>query len=270
MKADISIIIVNYNTGDLLLGTLESIRRCLSCNYEVIVADNGSSDGSVEMCSGIWNDSRFTLIQTGENLGFAKANNIAAKRATGRILHFLNPDTALAEGMDSDYAEAMDHPDAVYINPLVNRDGSYENDRMPIPTVRDIFWWTVRRRKARFWYKGASVIISRENFDRIGHWSEDYFLYAEDLDLFYKIWMNGIPIKMLHTDIFHYGGGSSRNRWNTLERETVVQRSNRIFYRKFMPWYEYPAVKIYYLLHTAVKRPASLPVYIKAWINSGK
>lgn len=266
----VSIVIVNFNTGGLLRNCLESIRKNVSVPFEVIVSDNGSADGSMEMCGEYWEDRRFRKILNGSNLGFSRANNIGAACAEGKILHFLNPDTELSASISDDYAVALSAPDKVYVNTLYNLNGTVENSRKPITSVRDLFWWNVRRSKARYWYIGASVIISRDNYDRIGGWSEDYFLYSEDLDLFRKIWDCGIEIGLLPSGIFHLGGGSSGRIWNKLERETAVQKSFRIYFRKHSNKAEYIAVKLYFLLFTALKYPKDLPVYIKAWYYSGK
>lgn len=270
MTREVSIIIVNYNTGELLFNCLCSIDRFLSLDYEVIVADNASSDDSVSRCSAFRSNPRFVFIELDSNMGFAKANNIAAAAAAGRILHFLNPDTEIGEGMDGDYRTALGYPCTVFVNPLVNRDGSVENRPKPVPVLRDMFYWYVCRKKARIWYKGASVIMSREVFDRVGKWSEDYFMYAEDLDLFYSLHTLGISVRSLSSTIFHYGGGSSSGRWSDLEREVVVQRSARIFYNKYFSKYQYIAIKIYFVFHYLFKEPRRVPMDIRAWRLSGK
>lgn len=263
--SDISIIIVNYNTGKLLQRCLESIRASLAVDYEVIVADNASTDTSMALCEGFREDPRYIFLQLDSNLGFAKANNIAAAKASGKIFHFLNPDTEIREGMDEDYSLVLSHPDAVYVNPLLNRDGSVENRPKPIPLVRDMFFWYTDRKKARIWYKGASVIISAEDFNRVGRWSEDYFMYAEDLDLFYCISRLGIPVKSLSSVIYHYGGASSSSRWTDLQREVTVQKSNRLFYKKYFSDFQYIAIKLYFIFHYLVKDPKRVPTDIKAW-----
>ena len=89
----VSIIIVNYNTRELLRNCLASIRDNLTTDYETIVVDNASTDNSMALCEDFRQDRRFIFIRNEENLGFAKANNIGAAAASGRILHFLNPDT---------------------------------------------------------------------------------------------------------------------------------------------------------------------------------
>ena len=233
MLPKVSIIIVNYNTGKLLYNCLDSIRKYVNLDYEVFVADNKSDDDSVARCREFWENDAFVLLQMEKNIGFAKANNVAAVKATGKILHFLNPDTELSLGITQDYLQAMLHAESVYVNPLVNGNGSLENDRMPIPVLKNIKLWNAGSEDAEYWYKGASVIISAENFRRIGGWCEEYFLFAEDLDLFYRIMEQGIPVREAGSVIFHLGGGSTSSLWKSLDREIMVQKSNRIFFRKY-------------------------------------
>lgn len=263
-----SIIIVNYNTGRLLYNCLDSIRKYVHLDYEVFVVDNKSTDDSVARCREFWEDNAFVLLQMEKNLGFSKANNIAAAKATGRIFHFLNPDTELSLGITQDYLQAMLHTECVYVNPLVNRDGTLENGKMPIPVLDNIRLWNSGSDKAEYWYKGASVIISAENFRRIGGWCEDYFLFAEDLDLFYELWRNHIPICNARTRIFHFGGGSTSSQWSALRREIEVEKSNRIFFRRHFPLSEYVKSKVYYFFHHMAKRPGYVPRYLAAWLVS--
>ena len=270
MSRQVSIIIVNYNTGSLLYNCLESIRTHVSSDYEVIVVDNASTDGSMDRCASFADDSRFIFLPQSENYGFAKANNIGAAHSIGRMLHFLNPDTEVSAGMDDDYRQALAFPEKVYVNPLQNPDGSVENRPMPLPLIRDMFFWYARRSRARVWYRGASVIISRDNFLRAGRWSEDYFMYAEDLDFFYSLWLRNIEVCLTGSVIFHLGGGSSSRRWTSLEREVVVQRSTRKFYRKYFSNFQYVTIKIYFIFHYLLKNPRRVPQDIRAWMLSSK
>lgn len=266
MKTDVSIIIVNYNSGILLYNCLNSIyNRLPGLNYEVIVTDNASTDNSLQLCSRFREDPRFIFIESKENLGFAKGCNIGADAAHGNILHFLNPDTELQEGAQRDYMRVLENPHKIYVTPLLNRDGSLENGKMELPFPRDIFWWHISRNRARFWFKGASVIVSRENFHKVGKWSEDYFMYCEDLDLFWKFWKNGLEIELLDVPVFHYGGGCSSNVWSNIERETIVQKSFRKFFRIHSSGVQYFAVKLWYLIHNTIKHPSRAGFYIKAW-----
>ena len=96
IKMDVSIVIVNWNTRELLLDCLASVRQTTAgCRVEVIVVDNGSSDGSPQAVRKQF--PQVTLIENAENRGFAQANNQALTRATGRYLLLLNSDTRLTE-----------------------------------------------------------------------------------------------------------------------------------------------------------------------------
>ena len=268
MKPQISIIIVNYNSGELLYNCLSSIEKELEVNYEAVVVDNDSTDNSMALCGKFEGDSRFRFIRSAENLGFARGCNLGAERSKGEILHFLNPDTQLQRGADEDYRKVILNPDKIYVTPLINRDGSTENGKMAIPTLRDIFWWNISREKARFWCKGASVIVSRDNFEKVGRWCEEYFMYGEDTDLFYNFWRHNLKIEMLQVPVFHYGGGCSANTWSNMEREIIVQRSFRRFFRRHSNMLHYTAVKIYYIFHNLIKHPSKVPFDIKAWWKS--
>ena len=229
---EISIIIVNYNTKKLLYECLKSITEHISLEYEIIVIDNASKDNSIALCTDFQDKSNIKLIQNKDNLGFSKANNIGAKIAQGKVFHFLNPDTKFQTSMDDNYKQALNQKEYVYINKLLNADASMENVKKPIPCIRDLFYWNFNRKKSRYWCLGASIIISKENYTKIGGWCEDYFLYAEDTEFFYQLWKNNIPIKHLHTTIFHHRGASSSGIWSKYEREIVVQKSARIFYKR--------------------------------------
>lgn len=269
MNPLISIIIVNYNSGNLLYNCLESIEAELEgISYEAIIADNASTDNSIGLCNEFKEKTHFKFILSRENLGFAKGCNLGASAAEGEILHFLNPDTQLRPGVANDYRKVAANPEIVYVNPVINRDGSIENGKMVIPFLRDIFWWNISGSKARYWFKGASVIVSRENFNKVGRWNEEYFMFVEDLDLFYNFWKHSIGIAKLPTPIFHYGGGCSKNVWSNMQREIIVQKSFRKFFRRHSNIVHYTAVKIYFILHNLVKRPKKALFDIKAWIKS--
>lgn len=267
-KGKISVIIVNYNTSGLLYNCLKSICENIVSDYEVIVFDNASSDDSLSRCAEFEKDPRFTFVRSDVNLGFAKANNLAARVASGSVFHFLNPDTEVSKDLDADYMKIIGDPGKVFVNPLRNRDGSLENRPMPLPLLKDIFFWYFCRKKCRVWYKGASVIVPRSLFYEAGCWCEDYFMYAEDLDLFYTFWKMGVPVVRLSSEIYHYGGASSSSRWTGPEREIAVQKSARLFYIKHFSVRQYRLVKIYFLFHYLFKNPERVPGDIRAWIKS--
>lgn len=268
MSRKLSIIIVNYNSKEMLRDCLTSIQQHLKVDYETIVVDNNSTDNSMDLCSHFESNPQFKFIRSAVNMGFAKGCNTGAAASEGEILHFLNPDTALVEDADSDYRKVFLNPDKVYVTPLFNRDGSVENGRMEIPFLKEIFLWNTNRNKAKYWCRGASVIISRENYEKVGCWSEDYFIYGEDMDLFYSFWKHNLEIITLDVPVFHYGGGCSQNVWSNLEREIRVQKSFRKFFSRHSNMLHYTAVKLYYILFNLIKRPKKVPFDIKAWYKS--
>ena len=138
----LSIIIVNYNVRDFLMHTLESIQKAvLSIPHEIIIVDNASVDGSVEMVKNRFPDVK--LIENQVNKGFAAANNQAIKISTGEYIALINPDTVMQEDTFSSMLKFMDdHSDAGAATcKILNPDGSFSVDsRHSIPTPMTAFW----------------------------------------------------------------------------------------------------------------------------------
>jgi len=230
---DLSIIIVNYNSKDFLCNCVRSIIDHLhAIQYEIIVVDNLSSDDSYKRCQEI-DDSHIFCIQAGQNLGFSKANNLGASHAKGRVLHFLNPDTQIGPTMQDDYKQVLSDVDkgnrAVYINPLQNRDGSVCYGRNALPGTTNWIKYYLCREKTQWYYIGASIIISMDDFNKIGKWNERIFMYYEDADIFCRINSSGIRSVELPSVIYHYGGGTSEHSFTNLQREVLIQKGMRIY-----------------------------------------
>jgi len=240
----ISIIIVNYNSGTFLKGCLKSIDSFIKVPYEVIVVDNMSTDKSVELCRDYWSKNNFKIIKLNENAGFAKANNVGAQYAQGEILHFLNPDTELPESMNDDYNYCFSYPDSIYVNNLENPDGTFVKSKNIIPLLGNFLNRLFTPKKVAYWYTGASVIISKVNFEKIGKWNESFFMYCEDMDFFYKANMNKLKTYFLSSTIMHIGGGSSSKVWSNLKREEIVQTSFKKFFVLNKKRLQYPIVNI--------------------------
>lgn len=230
---DISIIIVNYNSGELLFNCLQSIfQNVKEVDYEIVVVDNMSSDTSFSRCLEL-KDPRLQLIQSGANLGFSKANNIGADHAKGKILHFLNPDTRVDSSIIDDFhtviADYNKHVNCVYVNPLQDRDGTTYYERNALPDTLNRLRYFFCRSKTKWYYIGATIIISADTFKKIGKWNERFFMYGEDADLFCRINRDNIPIVELPSIIFHYGGGSSEKSFSSINREILIQKGIRLY-----------------------------------------
>lgn len=230
---DCSIIIVNWNTKELLRKCLKSLSQnsnFKSQNYEVIVVDNGSSDGSREMVNNFKvPDSRFKiqLIENGQNLGFAKAVNRALRQAQGEVFLLLNSDTQVKPGSLEKLIEfeSLVRP-AVIGARMLNPDGTVQGSCFYLPTVKRAIldYWL---RKKNYFSKyapsgnkpveveavsGGAMMISKAVVEKIGMFDERYFMYFEDLDYCRRARASGIKTYYLPSaGVVHAHGASGKN-----------------------------------------------------------
>jgi N-acetylglucosaminyl-diphospho-decaprenol L-rhamnosyltransferase len=229
---DLSIIIVSWNTRDLLAACLESLYAYPpeGFSYEVLVVDNASADGSAALVRQAF--PQVQLIESGANLGFARGNNLGIERSNGRYLLLLNPDTELRPGALTQLLLFMENqPKAGGAGSrLLNPDGSLQISCHPLPSLSrelsrllhlDYFppyygsynmhrWPTAVPRQVDI-VQGASFIVRRVVLDRVGLLDDSYFMYSEEVDLCYRIHQAGWPLYWLPTSqVVHYGGQSTR------------------------------------------------------------
>lgn len=248
---DLSVIIVNWNTRELLRQCLESVYRTSGdLATELIVVDNGSSDGSGAMVR-----DRFplaTLIENAENRGFASANNQAMGIAHGRYLLLLNSDTRVCAGAFTELVAFMEDAPAVgAVGPrLLNADGSLQPSCHPMLTPWREFWrlmflervrrlatydmarWPTDRPHRVEVIKGACLLLRREALDQIGLLDERYFMYTEEVDLCYRLVLAGWELYWLPKAlVIHYEGQSAKQ----IAESMYVQlyRSKVQFFRKY-------------------------------------
>jgi N-acetylglucosaminyl-diphospho-decaprenol L-rhamnosyltransferase len=230
---ELSVIIVNWNSREYLNKCLASLVAFSGdVHYEVIVIDSGSYDGTGEMLQQHYPQVRF--IQS-DNLGFARANNAAFKVSHGDFVLFLNPDTQVVGPALRTMCDAIRRfPDAGAIGcKLLNADGSVQTSCIQsFPTILNQFlnaeWLRRLFPKSSLWgmaslfgnvpaeveaLSGACLMTRRSTFEQVGLFSEHYFMYAEDLDLCYKIKQAGYTNYYLPDAIVvHFGGTSSDQR----------------------------------------------------------
>jgi GT2 family glycosyltransferase len=231
---NLSIIIVNWNSQAFVRQCLASIAAsCRAAGTEIIVVDSGSYDGCGEMIAADFPAVRF--IQSGENIGFARANNLAARSARGRHLLFLNPDTVLHEdtpGLLRLRLESLPRVGAIGCR-LLNGDGSLQTSCVQsFPTILnqalDAQWLRERFPRSGLWgmaalfsgkrqpspvaaVSGACLAVRREAFVLLGGFNESYFMYGEDLDLCHRLHSAGWRVLYTpETSVVHFGGGCSR------------------------------------------------------------
>lgn len=252
---ELSIIIINWHSVDYLLTCIQSIQeQTAKIDYEIIVVDNASFDGCSERLAIEYPSVIF--LQSHINLGFARANNLAAKHARGAVLLFLNPDTEVQDqAIERLYINFLRLPDAGVLGcKLLNRDKSLQTSCIqPFPNVfNQVLDTEVFRRwfpKASIWgtaalfenqsipveveaVSGACMMIRRCVFDMINGFSIDYFMYAEDIDLCFKA--RCASLRNYHLGeavIIHHGGGSSQR---TISKFSVVMiiDSINLFFQK--------------------------------------
>jgi hypothetical protein len=239
---DLSIIIVNYNTKNLLAASLQSIySKKHKIEFETFVVDNGSTDGSVETIKVLY--PQIIFLPQNENLGFAKANNIAIKQAKGRYILLLNPDTVVLNDCLDLMIDFMDqNPDVGAAGcKVVLPDGSLDLAcKRSFPTPENSFYHVLGLAKLfpksrRFGQYnltyldenethevdclvGAFMMVRREVIEQIGLLDEKYFMYGEDIDWCYRIKNAGWKIVYYpRAQIIHYKGASSKKKkWETI------------------------------------------------------
>ena len=241
MHPKISIIVLNWNTKEFLKNCIGSIRKHINIDtnsYEIIVVDNGSSDGSAKMIKTCF--PHVKLIRINANLGFSRGNNIGARHATGKYLLFLNSDTLFIKDTDIQYLIAKIEQDkqiGIITCQLLNYDGSIQKSVRNFPSPLGIFFhhiglaavlsklfrnsivfnkylnlnWDHGSEKFVNQPAGAFLIIERELFYTIGGFDEKYFIYFDDVDLCKKTILFGKKIFFApKSKIIHLGGESEK------------------------------------------------------------
>lgn len=233
----LSIIILCWNDLKVIDDCLRSIYDTTrKTEFEVIVADNGSTDGSIEFIRKTYPQAR--VIENGKNLRFAKANNVGIRASQGEYVLILNPDTIVHEGtLDTIVALADRHPEAgAFGCRVLNSDGSYQGCIRPLPTIRGEWiaalhlnvmgylsdWfqpnlyvrWKGETQRTVGWLAGCFILLRGDLLKKLGGFDDQFFYYHEDMDLCHRVWQAGTSI--LYTpevSITHLGGQSTSKRF---------------------------------------------------------
>ena len=225
---DISIVIVNWNTCDLLRDCLNSLFRGLDgLKAEVLVVDNASSDASVAMIKAEF--PQVDLIESDRNLGFAGGNNLALRRATGRYVMLLNTDTLVHGPVLQRSVDWMDaHPETGVMGPQVlNTDGTIQASCSAFPSLKHLSMqalgltkigaldsyrmtgWDRSSERNVDVISGAAMVVRRSAMEEVGLLDEAFFFYGEETDWCHRFAQAGwrltyVPIPA----ITHFGGGA--------------------------------------------------------------
>ena len=201
----LSIIVLSYNTKDLTLKCIESIikqyeKDIKSGKIELLVADNGSKDGSAGQIKASEFISFLKLLENSENLGFTKGNNRAAKYAKGKHLLFLNSDTYIKDQGFLKITDFLNNNPKVGIagGRLINTDGTLQRSAGKFYNLSTIFLMLLGMERIGFirsspsriskvdWVSGACMMIRRDLFEKLGGFDENFFMYVEDMELCFR------------------------------------------------------------------------------------
>jgi GT2 family glycosyltransferase len=251
-KIILSVVVVNLNTRDLTVGCIRSIQKqAKDLPFEVLLTDNGSTDGSVEAFQKIkkekyWND-RFTLILNKTNTGYGKANNQGIKKAKGKYILLLNNDTVVhKDALQNLIKFAETRPDAGVVgSKLLNIDGSLQMSCFHFPTITNAikeYFFGKKGLFEKFAPKGknpstvdsvvgAAFLITPEARKRVGILDERYFAYFEDIDYCRQTWKSGLKVYYLPDSVItHYHGATFKKLADEGQRWKKLIPSSKIYH----------------------------------------
>lgn len=293
----VSVIIVNHNAGNFLI---DCVRSALGQAEQVIVVDNDSSDGSMDMlATNFVGETRLLTHSTGQNLGFAVGCNRGLDLADQPYLLFLNPDCVLGPGSLKRLVEVLVGDSTVGMagGVLTNPDGSEQRGgrRMtPTPWRSFVHAFGLTRFSGVFprcfldynlhdqplpgapvdveAISGALMLVSRPALDDVGYWDEEYFLHCEDLDWCMRFRQHGWRILFVpDAMVAHHGGACSSAR--PVFVEWHKHKGMIRFYRKFFKD-EYPGGLMWLvvsgvLLRFAIAAACRLALLVKRYLVGG-
>ncbi len=296
MTAELSIIILNYNTRDITIQAIESIvknytKEAASGLYEVIVTDNASTDGSLEAFRQYKKKTAiktFHVVDNGGNIGFSAGNNRGIPFAKGKYILFLNPDTISHPKTLSYMLEFMNaHPEAGAAScKLVNKDGKLDfncHRGFPNPWNSFCYFSGLQRMfpKSRMFagytlgwkdlntthevdaVEGAFLLVPRKVGEEVGWWDEDYFFNGEDLQFCFDIKKLGYKIYYVgEVSTMHIGGAAS----GIKKSGAVITTANIETKRKVQGW-RFDAMRKFYCKNYAKSYPGIVNWMVLRGIN---
>ena len=253
----LSIIILCWNDRKVIADCLQSIfSNTHSTEFEVIVSDNGSTDGSIDFIRASY--PAVHVIENGRNLRFAKANNVGIRASQGEYVLILNPDTIIHETtLDRIVSFADQHSEAgAFGCRVLNADGSYQRSARPFASFRGewiaalyLRWlgrvnkwftsdnypgWNGTTQRQVAWISGCFILVRSHLLKSLGGFDEQFFYYYEDMDLCRRIWQAGYPILyMSDATIAHLGGQSTKGRLSPIAFVLDGQMTRYLYYYKY-------------------------------------
>lgn len=268
---DVSLIIVNYNTKDLISNCLSSIfKQTVGLQFEVIVVDNASVDGSRQVI--IETFPQVILIQNKVNLGFGRANNLGVEKASGKYLFFLNSDTVLLNNAISIFFNFSEHNETnlkigVIGGILMDSSKSETRSFGPLPTKTEILrsllglcsgFPRMKSGEAIIFKKngfleveyvtGADMFIQKSIFEAFVGFDPEFFMYYEETDLQLRLKNAGYHNFVISgIQIIHYESASFDRRKTNNTKRIIITKSTFHYFRKHSNYLPYLIFKILYL-----------------------
>lgn len=239
-----SFIIVSYNTCELTIRCVQSIKKYTKEEFEIIVVDNDSKDNTIQELKKL---DYVKVIDSKSNLGFSKANNIGYNNSSGEIIIFINPDTELISDIGESFSEEFRRfgKRKVILAPLLlNADRTKQVSLSNFPFITLSFFFKTIFTKIKHklplkkvssdWIFGACIVIKREHIEEIGGWNEAFFLYGEDLEICYRYRLHGVKSYRINTiQIVHYGNQSGAKVYTPWTSYKTRMDSQKIFFEKY-------------------------------------
>lgn len=229
-----SIIALTFNGLELNKKCINSILKNTDGNFELIIVDNASSDGTADYLS-LLSDKRIGVISNKKNVGFARGNNQGAKKAEGEILVFLNNDTEVTGGWLKSLQNALDSGDVgiagsklLYLDGKIQHAGVvFSHKGMPRHIYRrfDSNFPPANKEKEYQAVTGACLAIKKEIFDRVGGFDEKYVNGLEDVDLCFKVKKSGFKVMYCPKSVVVHYESVSKDRFKYLYRNIEYYQS---------------------------------------------
>lgn len=213
----VSIIIVNFNGKTYLKKCLESLSKINYEKYEIIIVDNNSTDGSLESIEQSYPNIKIKKLE--KNFGFAYPNNRGVELAKGKFILFLNNDTIVDPDFINKLLVPFENDPEVGIcqSLLLKPTGEIDSSGDFIDSIGIAFSSKIKSKKTHkiFSAKGASMIIKKEIFEKLGGFDEKFFLTFEDVDLGWRTWMLGYKVLISPDSIVHHLGSHTIKKINS-------------------------------------------------------
>lgn len=254
----LSVVVLNFNSGDFLTKCLKSLKSSEgNLNLDIWIVDNASTDNSISQAKKNFPEINYILNK--ENVGFSKGNNLGLRKIKNEFVLILNPDTEISSNVLSCMIQFMKNCPKVGAATcrvdLPNGKLDWGSHRsFPTPLASFLYYFLQDDSLYHLSYKdlittheidavsGSFLMTKKSVLDRVGLFDEDYFMYAEDIDLCYRIKKAGYKIMFIpDIKIIHYKGVASGIKSHSQEITTATKRSREKAFNAF-----YESMKIFY------------------------